>query len=37
MDWGYFSIKSLPTPFDDRVIKVIDNITEASVTSNIKV
>ena len=36
MDWGYFSIKSLPTPFDDRVIKVIDNITEASVTSNIK-
>ena len=36
MDWGYFSIKNLPEPFDDRVIKVIDTITEASPTSNIK-
>ena len=26
MDWGYFSINELPTPFDERVIKVIDNL-----------
>ena len=36
MDWGYFSIHDLPEPFDDRVIKVIDTITEASPTGNIK-
>ena len=36
MDWGYFPIRNLPTPFDKRVIKVIDNISEASVTSNIQ-
>ena len=36
MDWGYFPIRNLPTPFDERVIKVIDNISEASVTSNIQ-
>ena len=36
MDWGYFPIRDLPTPFDERVIKVIDNISEASVTSNVK-
>ena len=35
-DWGYFPINDLPTPFDKRVIKVIDNISEASVTSNVK-
>ena len=35
-DWGYFPIEDLPTPFDERVIKVIDNISEASVTSNIQ-
>ena len=35
-DWGYFPINDLPTPFDERVIKVIDNISEASVTSNVK-
>jgi len=35
-DWGYFPIRDLPTPFDERVIKVIDNISEASVTSNIQ-
>ena len=27
MDWGYFSIRDLPEPFDERVLKVIDNIT----------
>ena len=36
MDWGYYCISDLPTPFDDRVIKVIDTITEASPTGNIK-
>jgi len=36
MDWGYFPIRDLPEPFDDRVIKVIDNINEASPTGNIK-
>ena len=36
IDWGYFSIHDLPEPFDDRVIKVIDTITEASPTGNIK-
>jgi len=35
-DWGYFPIQELPTPFDERVIKVIDNINESSVTSNVK-
>ena len=35
-DWGYFPINDLPTPFDERVIKVIDNISEASITGNIK-
>ena len=35
-DWGYFPINDLPTPFDKRVIKVIDNISEASITGNIK-
>ena len=34
--WGYFPINDLPTPFDERVIKVIDNISEASITGNIK-
>ena len=36
MDWGYFPIDNLPTPFDERVIKVIDNINESSHTSDIK-
>jgi len=36
MDWGYYCISDLPEPFDDRVIKVIDTITEASPTGNIK-
>ena len=36
MDWGYYCISDLPEPFDDRVIKVIDTITEASPTVNIK-
>jgi len=36
MDWGYFPIRDLPTPFDERVIKVIDNISESSITSNIQ-
>jgi len=36
IDWGYFSINDLPQPFDERVIKVIDTITEASPTGNIK-
>ena len=36
MDWGYFPIRDLPTPFDERVIEVIDNISESSVTGNIK-
>ena len=36
MDWGYFPIDNLPTPFDERVIKVIDNISESSHTSDIK-
>ena len=35
-DWGYFPIRDLPTPFDERVIKVIDNISEASITGNVK-
>ena len=35
-DWGYFSINDLPQPFDERVIKVIDTLTEASPTGNIK-
>jgi ADP-ribose pyrophosphatase YjhB (NUDIX family) len=35
-DWGYFPIRDLPTPFDERVIKVIDNISESSITSNIQ-
>jgi len=35
-DWGYFPIRDLPTPFDERVINVIDNISEVSVTGNIK-
>jgi hypothetical protein len=29
MDWGYFSTDDLPKPFDDRVIKVINNINES--------
>ena len=36
MDWGYFPIRNLPTPFDERVIKVIDNINESSPTGNIR-
>ena len=36
MDWGYFPINSLPSPFDKRVIEVIDNISEGSQTANIK-
>jgi len=36
MDWGYFPIRDLPTPFDERVIKVIDNISEGSQTGNVK-
>ena len=36
MDWGYFPIHDLPTPFDERVIEVIDNISEGSQTANIK-
>ena len=36
MDWGYFPIDNLPTPFDERVIKVIDNINESSHTGDIK-
>ena len=36
MDWGYFPIRDLPEPFDERVIKVIDNITEGSPTGNIR-
>ena len=36
MDWGYFPIRDLPTPFDERVIKVIDNISECSQTGNVK-
>ena len=36
MDWGYFSIKNLPEPFDERVIKVIDKLNEGSQTGNIK-
>jgi len=35
-DWGYFPINELPKPFDKRVIKVINNIDEASQTANIK-
>ena len=35
-DWGYFPIEELPTPFDERVLKVIDNISEGSPTVNIK-
>jgi 8-oxo-dGTP pyrophosphatase MutT (NUDIX family) len=35
-DWGYFPIDELPKPFDKRVIKVINNIDEASRTANIK-
>ena len=36
IDWGYFSIHDLPEPFDDRVIKVIEKLSEASVTGDIK-
>ena len=36
MDWGYFPIRDLPSPFDERVIKVIDNISEGSPTGNIR-
>jgi len=36
MDWGYFPIEELPTPFDKRVLKVIDNISEGSQTINVK-
>ena len=36
MDWGYFSINELPTPFDERVIKVIDNLNESSPTGNVR-
>lgn len=35
-DWGYFPIDNLPKPFDERVIEVIDNISEGSVTGNVK-
>ena len=35
-DWGYFKIQNLPQPFDKRVIQVIENISEASSTSNVK-
>jgi len=35
MDWGYFPIHDLPTPFDERVTEVIDNISEGSQTGNI--
>jgi len=36
MDWGYFSIHDLPEPFDDRVTKVTEKLSEASITGNIK-
>ena len=36
MDWGYYCISDLPTPFDDRVVQVIENISEASSTGDIK-
>jgi|TARA_R100000781_G_C4068810_1_gene123748 8-oxo-dGTP pyrophosphatase MutT (NUDIX family) len=29
IDWGYYKINELPEPFDDRVIKVVDNLTES--------
>lgn len=35
-DWGYFPIDNLPTPFDERVIKVVDNISESSHTTDVK-
>jgi ADP-ribose pyrophosphatase YjhB (NUDIX family) len=35
MDWGYFSINELPTPFDDRVIKVVDNVNESMLVERI--
>ena len=35
-DWGYFPIDDLPTPFDERVIKVVDNISESSHTTDVK-
>jgi ADP-ribose pyrophosphatase YjhB (NUDIX family) len=36
MDWGYFPIRDLPKPFDERVVQVIENISEASSTGDIK-
>jgi 8-oxo-dGTP pyrophosphatase MutT (NUDIX family) len=36
IDWGYYSSNNLPQPFDERVVDVINNLYEASPTSNIK-
>jgi len=36
MDWGYFPIRDLPKPFDEKVVQVIENISEASSTGDIK-
>jgi len=36
MNSGYYDINNLPTPFDDKVIKVITKLSEGSPTANIK-
>ena len=36
MAWGYYNTMNLPQPFDDRVLPILDNLYEASHTSDIK-
>ena len=36
MNSGYYDINNLPTPFDKRVVKVIEKLSEGSPTVNIK-
>ncbi len=36
IDWGYFRLFDLPKPFDERFTPILDNLFEASTTTNIK-
>ena len=36
IEWGYYNLMELPKGFDDRVLPILDDLYEASQTSNIK-
>ena len=35
IDWGYYKVNDLPQPFDERVIKVVDNLNESLILERI--